>query len=427
MNRCYRERILYFLTVFLLPVYILCEELIIDPSQVDSKSKIPPSNLPKVDGRAFTGYSEFTVKIDPKNQGVLLRRKFDKNIENQKGLVYVNGANAGEWFTPGKPQEKEVFIAESEFVLPESLTKGKDAITIRIRYGGGSVDWNEFSYQILSKVGGQYNETDTLDIRNSASEKSHKYIIDKQTWEGEREIMRYLTNVVLPINKKKQVEGDLVFLDGRAFKGSSEFTVRIAPDNDGVLLRRAYHKIIPNQKGVLSVNGARIGEWFEKGGGNDIADTNFLIPARYARGNSYLKVKVTFLSSDNDWNEFHYWVFSKKGGEFILTDSLDVGNTRDEKSHGYKIEKQTWNSMHCALVINSDINFPREENANIFPAAEHTPALSVVWLTKHEEAQALSRTSQRPLLMIFYNPSHATAQWVDSLLFNNSSAEPLLR
>jgi hypothetical protein len=51
------------------------------------------------DGRAFGsgGSSQFTVAIDPANQGVRLTRRYDPSIGNQKSNVYVNGALAGQW------------------------------------------------------------------------------------------------------------------------------------------------------------------------------------------------------------------------------------------------------------------------------------------------------------------------------------------
>src|SRR5262249_16909242 len=40
-------------------------------------------------GRSTTGTSEFTLKIEPRNFGVLLRRKLDYSFPNQRALVEV--------------------------------------------------------------------------------------------------------------------------------------------------------------------------------------------------------------------------------------------------------------------------------------------------------------------------------------------------
>ena len=52
-------------------------------------------------GRKTTGVSEFNLKLDPKNVGVMLRRKLDYALPNQRAQVFVAdasraGADAGE-------------------------------------------------------------------------------------------------------------------------------------------------------------------------------------------------------------------------------------------------------------------------------------------------------------------------------------------
>ena len=43
-------------------------------------------------GRAFTGSSKFTVKLDRHNQGVKLRRRLNRNLANvQQAKVCVDG------------------------------------------------------------------------------------------------------------------------------------------------------------------------------------------------------------------------------------------------------------------------------------------------------------------------------------------------
>src|SRR5262249_60114885 len=47
-------------------------------------------------GRSTTGTSEFTVKLEPRNFGVLLRRKLDYAFPNQRARVFVADASRGE-------------------------------------------------------------------------------------------------------------------------------------------------------------------------------------------------------------------------------------------------------------------------------------------------------------------------------------------
>ena len=53
------------------------------------------------DGRAFGagGSSQFTVAINPANQGVTITRRYDPEIANQVANIYVDGTLAGQWST----------------------------------------------------------------------------------------------------------------------------------------------------------------------------------------------------------------------------------------------------------------------------------------------------------------------------------------
>ena len=53
------------------------------------------------DARAHRGYSQFRLAINSSNSGVILRRRIDQNVRNQKARVYVDGALAGTWYKAG--------------------------------------------------------------------------------------------------------------------------------------------------------------------------------------------------------------------------------------------------------------------------------------------------------------------------------------
>lgn len=157
-------------------------------------------------GRKMTGVSEFTLKLDPRNLGVLLRRKLDYSFPNQRAEVYVavpapppappkrgkakRGAPAkpakpasvqmiwkpvGVWYLAGSntcvysnpkgEMDRALHVVQTsnrrfrddEFLLPIALTKGRSAIRIQIRFtpvrrplfpGGptGESAWSEFRY-----------------------------------------------------------------------------------------------------------------------------------------------------------------------------------------------------------------------------------------------------------------------------------------
>jgi hypothetical protein len=111
-------------------------------------------------GRKTAGTSEFTLRLDPGNLGVLLRRKLDYIFPNQRAEVLVaadDGADpqwkpAGIWYLAGSntcvysnPKEElgaAQHIAQTsnrrfrddEFLVPRSLTGGRSSIRVRVKF-----------------------------------------------------------------------------------------------------------------------------------------------------------------------------------------------------------------------------------------------------------------------------------------------------
>jgi hypothetical protein len=138
-------------------------------------------------GRTMRGVSEFTLRLDPHNLGVLLRRKLDYSFPNQRAEIYVadvpaNGDNgrpawkkAGIWYLAGSntcvysnPKEElgatqhivqtsNRRFRDDEFLLPRALTKNRATIRVQVRFTpvsrplfpGAPVPtpaWSEFRY-----------------------------------------------------------------------------------------------------------------------------------------------------------------------------------------------------------------------------------------------------------------------------------------
>jgi len=113
-------------------------------------------------GRKTTGTSEFNLKLNPKNLGVLLRRKLDYQFPNQRAEVFVsplqNGGRpgafkpAGIWYLAGantcvysNPKEElgatqhivqtsNRRFRDDEFLLPRNLTQGRSEVRLRIKF-----------------------------------------------------------------------------------------------------------------------------------------------------------------------------------------------------------------------------------------------------------------------------------------------------
>ena len=134
-------------------------------------------------GRKTTGTSEFTLSLEPKNFGVLLRRKLDYQFPNQRAEVFLAEADgrvprwrpAGTWYLAGgntcvysnpkgelgatehQLQTSNRRFRDDEFLLPRALTEGRKAVRVRIVFtpvrrpiipGGviGELAWSEIKY-----------------------------------------------------------------------------------------------------------------------------------------------------------------------------------------------------------------------------------------------------------------------------------------
>ncbi|MFG1709590.1 glycoside hydrolase family 172 protein [Nonomuraea sp. M3C6] len=134
------------------------------------------------EGRAFGGggSSEFTVQIDPANDGVRLTRRIDPAIGRQVAKVLVDGQEVAQW--PPSRLGAAGMWAEEVVDLPASATKGKSQITIKNVFVSSDLDYNEFTYWVDSAG----KRTDTVDVGDAADEAAHNYKIVAQTWQGER-------------------------------------------------------------------------------------------------------------------------------------------------------------------------------------------------------------------------------------------------
>ena len=138
-------------------------------------------------GRKTSGASEFTLQIDPKNLGVLLRRKLDYSFPNQRaqisilnrdgktwdaaGIWYLAGANTCIYSNPPDElgatqhnvQTSNRQFRDDEFLIPRDLTAGHDKIRVQVRFtpvtiplfpghafGTTNLAWSEIRYKAYS-------------------------------------------------------------------------------------------------------------------------------------------------------------------------------------------------------------------------------------------------------------------------------------
>jgi hypothetical protein len=160
------------------------------------------------DGRAFGsgGSSQFTVAVDPANQGVRLTRRYDPSIGNQKANVSVNGTLAGQW-SSGAAVPTGLW-ADETIVFPSSLTAGKSQITITNQFISSDLDFNEFRYDVSCLVNGEWTRSDTVDVgpNHPGEESAHGYTIASSTYSGSRSYS-YPVNVQTITNSMAVLSG----------------------------------------------------------------------------------------------------------------------------------------------------------------------------------------------------------------------------
>lgn len=124
------------------------------PDSVSGMAGIPDQ---RDTGRKTTGTSELTLALDPKNVGVLLRRKLDYALPNQRaevsladrggewkaaGVWYLAGSNTCVYSNPKGELDPPQHVVqtsnrrfrEDEFLLPKALTAGRDSIRLRLKF-----------------------------------------------------------------------------------------------------------------------------------------------------------------------------------------------------------------------------------------------------------------------------------------------------
>lgn len=161
----------------------------LDPKKPEETREVYPAQTDR--GRKTTGSSQFRLKLDPKNLGVLLRRKLDYAFPNQRAEIFVaNGSKepgerdwkpAGIWYLAGgntcvysNPKEElgatqhivqtsNRRFRDDEFLLPRDLTEGRSAIWVRLKFApvkiplfpGRPLDelaWSEIRYDVYCYV-----------------------------------------------------------------------------------------------------------------------------------------------------------------------------------------------------------------------------------------------------------------------------------
>ncbi|HEX3933164.1 MAG TPA: DUF2961 domain-containing protein [Puia sp.] len=156
--------------------------------------------------------------------------------------------------------------------------------------------------------------SDSLDVGNAQSEKSHSYQVEGKQWAGT------LTQSYDSYETKDDycVTTD----DGRAFDKFCEFKVRLDPKNAGVRLRSRMNRAGNGiQTANVYVDGERLAEPWHVVTYSDMPkrknrsfdgwfDSEYEIPEKYTHGKSHINVRIEYVRSvKNQLNSFYYWVY----------------------------------------------------------------------------------------------------------------------
>ena len=280
---------------------------------------------------------------------------------------------------PGKNQaknERDLIESGYRFLLADLMPFGRRAL-IRFEHGGEnlSVEHYEAVTYWYGLPAPSLIKTDSVDIGNLASEMAHEYkspgassvqtISSRYEWGIDTFPGQTPDSAEVKLSGNQIPGGKVIYpeskKDGRFTRGSSEFTVKIRPDNCGAMLRRTLDYSFPNQTAVVYVDDSGIGEenhwkkagiWYLAGSNTCLysnppgetdkrsftvetsnrrfRDDEFLIPSHLTRGKSVLKIRIVFvpdhqrLSPDdqfpgqNAWSELDYDVYSYVVPDFRL-------------------------------------------------------------------------------------------------------------
>ena len=188
-------------------------------------------------------------------------------------------------------------------------------ITINYEYSkckgwpkGGDSDVTVFYYKAASPA--VLMLTDEFNVGNATSEQAHSYSIIKQT--------RQETLTSAYDGYEQKIDYDTLTDAGRAHCGSSQFVMKLHPENAGARLRKRLNRTGNGVQTVkVFVDDREVGIWhFVQSSYAPVAqswvESDFEIPASFTQNKSSVKVRLEYVPSDGnngEVNEYYYWAF----------------------------------------------------------------------------------------------------------------------
>lgn len=98
--------------------------------------------------RSHLNRMSFDIAIDPQNEGVVLRRTYDRFHGRQRARVLVDGVPIGYWYAPIEDRKNR--WAEDEFTIPVGFTAGKSKVRVEIDPTAGTPLWDVSEYLVFA-------------------------------------------------------------------------------------------------------------------------------------------------------------------------------------------------------------------------------------------------------------------------------------
>jgi hypothetical protein len=226
--------------------------------------------------------------------------------------------------------EEDKIESAYRFLLADLMPFGKNAV-IRLEHGG--LNDSTEHYQTVTYWYGAHAptliKTDDLKVGDAASESSHRYSSPDASHPYDI-TSRYEWGVDTLNGKEIHPAHPDV---GRKTKGVSEFSLKLTPNNFGVLLRRKLDYEFPNQraevfvaevrKGIAAAAFKPAGIWYLAGGNTCVysnpkeelgppqhlvqtsnrrfRDDEFLLPLKLTQGRSEIRVRIKFTPVSIPW------------------------------------------------------------------------------------------------------------------------------
>jgi hypothetical protein len=126
-------------------------------------------------------------------------------------------------------------------------------------------------------------DSDTLAVCDAGARAAHDLVVADET------VLPALTSAF-----EGRAYRTPVTLCHHAHTGAASFTLAIAPDNEGVLLRRTFDQLRGRQRAVVRVAGRVVGTWYVAEANATLrwAERDFFIPKSFTAGASALSIEI---------------------------------------------------------------------------------------------------------------------------------------